>query len=68
MTASHLDGFGAAIEGAVHRLCGRPEDRNPYCEMNAPDAWAAWAMGWAEAHWLLEIRGEEETRRWLNAA
>lgn len=56
------------VEGAVDRFCGRPPDRNPYCEQNAQEAWGAWAFGWQEADWYLDVRGQEEAARWLREA
>ena len=54
-----------AIEGAVHRFCGRPRDRNPYCRANAPDEAYSWDLGWIEGGWYLDDRGKEEAARWL---
>ena len=64
MPAQYL--WGIVTEGAVDRFCGRPEHANPY----APelDAYEAWQYGWAEADWLLQIRGQEEAARWLREA
>ncbi len=56
------------VEGAVDRFCGRPRDRNPYCRENAEQAWHSWDFGWTEADWYLDIRGQEEARRWLGEA
>jgi hypothetical protein len=54
-----------ALEGAVDRFCGRPRDRNPYCRENARDEFSSWDLGWTEADQLLDLRGQEETQRWL---
>ena len=55
-----------AIEGAVDRFCGRPRNRNPYAD--ATDEFEAWAWGWDDADYLLEIRGQKEAARWLSEA
>ena len=57
-----------AVEGAVDRFCGRPRDRNPYHPTAASNHHEAWAWGWDDADHLLEIRGEQEARRWLAEA
>jgi len=57
-----------AVEGAVDRFCGRPQDRNPYSAEYAPQDWDAWDLGWLTADDLIEIRGAEEARRWLREA
>jgi hypothetical protein len=57
-----------AIEGSVDRFCGRPLDANPYCLENAATEWDAWDLGWRTADDLLDVRGAEEARRWLEAA
>jgi hypothetical protein len=57
-----------AVEGAVDRFCGRPRHANPYSFEFARQWWEAWQLGWNDASWLLEMRGEEEARRWLREA
>jgi hypothetical protein len=57
-----------AIEGAVDRFVGRPREANPYSKQYARVWWEAWLLGWDEASWLLEMRGEEEAARWLQEA
>ena len=57
-----------AIEGAVDRFCGRPRDANPYSKTYAREWFEAWLFGWDDASWLLEMRGEQEARRWLEEA
>jgi hypothetical protein len=57
-----------AVEGAVDRFVGRPREANPYSKRYARRSWEAWLLGWDDANWLLEIRGEEEARRWLREA
>jgi len=56
-----------AIEGAVDRFCGRPQDQNPYSFEFAYEYYVAWELGWVDAGELLEMRGEKEARRWLTA-
>jgi hypothetical protein len=68
MTATQHDGLGVVVEGAVDRFCGRPLHANPYCPTYAAEGHAAWVFGWREADELLELRGEEEARRWLTEA
>ena len=65
---SRSDAFlwGVVCEGAIDAFCGRPEWANPYDP--ALDAAEAWAYGHAEGSWLLEVRGQEETSRWLREA
>ena len=59
---------GVAVEGAVDRFCGRPRHANPYSLEYADEAWHAWDLGWGDADYLLDIRGQEEARRWLGEA
>lgn len=59
---------GIAVEGAVDRFCGRPQDQNPYCPETARECYGAWQLGWLDADYLLEIRGAEEAARWLREA
>jgi hypothetical protein len=59
---------GIIVEGAVDRFCGRPRDRNPYCQENGQEAWSSWDFGWHNADWYLDVRGEEEASRWLQDA
>jgi hypothetical protein len=68
VTASQHDGLGIVVEGAVDRFCGRPLQANPYSPTFAADAHAGWVFGWREADYLLEIRGQDEARRWLTEA
>ena len=56
------------VEGAVDRFCGRPQHANPYSPEYAAEAWHASQFGWTEADWYLDIRGQEEARRWLGDA
>jgi hypothetical protein len=56
------------VEGATDRFCGRPADRNPYTKQTAGEWWDAWNVGWHEADYYLESRGQEEARRWLRAS
>jgi hypothetical protein len=60
-----LELWQIAIEGAVDRFCGRPRIRNPYAPRHAADAHEAWDLGWADADYLLEIRGRQQAARWL---
>lgn len=57
-----------AVEGAVDKFCGRPRDRNPYCNATAPDEWASWDFGWIEGGCFLADRAREEAARWLSEA
>lgn len=57
-----------ALEGAVDAFCGRPRERNPYCFEHARWYWKAWDLGWAEATYLLDERGQAEAARWLREA
>lgn len=61
----HPDLWGIVVEGAVDHFCGRPFERNPYTPGRHADAWE---YGWEDAAWLLDIRGEQEARRWLSEA
>ena len=54
-----------AIEGACDRWFGRPKTQNPYSFANAREWWEAWDLGWSDADWLIDVRGQEETARWL---
>ena len=56
------------VEGAVDRFCGRPREANPYSEKYARQWFEAWLFGWDDASWLLEMRGQDEVRRWLGEA
>jgi hypothetical protein len=56
------------VEGAVDRILGRPRARNPYSFTEAGDPHDAWDAGWNEADFLLELRGQQEARRWLGEA
>ena len=60
--------LGIAVEGAVDRFCGRPRHANPYSLEYALDAFHAWDLGWGDAEYLLDTRGQEEARRWLEDA
>jgi hypothetical protein len=57
-----------AVEGAVDYFCGRPRNQNPYDRTCAREWFEAWAIGWDDAAHLLEVRGKEEARRWLDVA
>jgi hypothetical protein len=57
-----------AIEGAVDRFVGRPRQANPYSYTHAREWYEAWLLGWDDASWLLEVRGQEEAARWLRQA
>lgn len=57
-----------ALEGAVDAFCGRPRNQNPYGYEVARGDWEAWDLGWSEATFLLELRGQAEARRWLTEA
>jgi hypothetical protein len=59
---------GIAVEGAFHRFCGRPRHACPYSLEYALDAFHAWDLGSGDADYLLDIRGEQEARRWLEDA
>ena len=59
---------GIAVEGAVDRFCGRPRHANPYALEFAADEWHAWDLGGGNGDYLLDIRGQEEARRWLEVA
>jgi len=56
-----------AIEGAVDRFCGRPQDQNPYSFEFAYEYFVAWGLGWIDAGEPLELPREKEARRWLTA-
>jgi hypothetical protein len=58
--------WAIVIEGAVDRFVGRPREHNPYG--GGYDSREAWAFGWDEADWLLDVRGQQEARRWLEEA
>ena len=58
--------WAIVVEGAVDRFCGRPREQNPY--RPGYESGDAWEYGWDEAGDLLELRGQEEARRWLEAA
>jgi hypothetical protein len=60
-----LDVFYIGLEGAIDCVCGRPRNRNPYSYEYARWEWEAWDLGWDETRHLLELRGQEEARRWL---
>lgn len=60
-----VDLVGVVVEGVTDRFCGRPRDRNPYDPGAAMDAYVAWEWGWDEGNFQLDIRGQEEARRWL---
>ena len=68
MTASRDDVLGIAVEAAIDRVCGRPVEANPYCPIYAEEAHRVWLLGWREADWFIEIRGQEEAARWLREA
>jgi hypothetical protein len=68
MTALRDDMLGVVVEGAADRFFGRPLGKNPYCEENAGEAWRVWALGWKEADWYINMRGQAEARRWLQEA
>jgi len=55
--------WAVVVEGAVDAFCGRPLGANPYDQ--ALDSSEAWRYGYVEAKWQLDVRGEEEARRWL---
>jgi hypothetical protein len=55
-------------EGCVDRFVGRPRTRCPYDWRAASDYAEAWFVGWDNADHLLDIRGQEEARRWLEEA
>ena len=57
-----------AVEGAVDRFCGRPREKNPYNPACAREWFEAWALGWDDANYLLDVRGQEEIDRWLREA
>ena len=57
-----------ALEGAVDSFCGRPRCRNPYSFEFARWEWEAWDLGWSEATYLLDLRGQAEAARWLREA
>ena len=63
MNCPHAFLWSIVAEGAIDAVCGRPEGANPY--HHAPDAAEAWSYGHAEGGWLLELRGQAETSRWL---
>lgn len=63
-----LPGWTIVAEGCIDRFCGRPLDQNPYCRTHARGYAEAWEWGWREADYLLDLRGAEETRRWLQEA
>lgn len=65
MTSLRDDALGVAVEGATDRFFGRPLEANPYCKENAEEAWRIWQLGWTEADWFIEVRGQEEASRWL---
>lgn len=65
MTEHVFDDPSVFVEGATDHFMGRPHDANPYNPTSAYDAFAAWSYGWTEAKELLEMRAQEETRRWL---
>ncbi len=58
--------WAIVVEGAVDRICGRPREQNPY--RLGYESGDAWEYGWGEASDLLELRGQEEARRWLEEA
>ena len=60
--------LGVVVEGACDRWFGRPLDANPYCPVNAADAWRVWQLGWSEAAWMIDVRGAAEAARWLREA
>jgi hypothetical protein len=66
--ASRYDGLGVVAEGVADAIFGRPITANPYDPRFAAEAHAAWAIGWREGRWHLEIRGQEEAARWLREA
>lgn len=57
-----------AAEGCVDYFVGRPRDRNPYNPVSARDDYEAWLIGWDDAQWLREARGQEAAARWLHDA
>jgi len=62
------DAFLWAIvaEGVTDRIFGRPFAHNPYA--GGIDSAEAWAWGWEEGNWILEMRGQDEVLRWLKRA
>ena len=59
--------WAIVAEGSFDRFLGRPRDACPY-HREARHSHEAWAYGWEEADWLLEVRGMDEVRRWLREA
>jgi hypothetical protein len=54
---------GVALEGSSDYHFGRPLDANPYAR-DWQGAWWAWRLGWLEASWFNESRGDRERARW----
>jgi hypothetical protein len=59
---------GIIVEGACDRFFGRPREANPHSEDYAEQPWNSWLFGWQNADWFIDMRGQEEARRWLEEA